>query len=47
MRILVGDDLLQHRGLYRDLNLVALDAADPLAGKRLLPVAVCARGPEP
>ena len=44
-RILVGDDLLQHRALYRDLNLVALDAADPLAGKRLLPRGRLREGP--
>ncbi|MEW5913871.1 MAG: tetraacyldisaccharide 4'-kinase [Thermodesulfobacteriota bacterium] len=36
-RVLVADDLFQHRGLYRDLNLLCLDAADPLAGGRLLP----------
>ncbi|MCF8117882.1 MAG: tetraacyldisaccharide 4'-kinase [Desulfarculaceae bacterium] len=36
-RVLVGDDLFQHRELHRDLNLLALDAADPLAGGRLLP----------
>ncbi len=36
-RVLVGDDLFQHRRLHRDLDLVALDAADPLAGGLLLP----------
>ncbi len=36
-RVLVGDDLFQHRSLHRDLNLLALDANDPLAGGRLLP----------
>ncbi|MCB2226306.1 MAG: tetraacyldisaccharide 4'-kinase [Desulfarculaceae bacterium] len=36
-RVLVGDDLFQHRGLHRDLNLLALDASDPLAGGHLLP----------
>lgn len=45
-RVLVGDDLLQHRALYRDLNLVALDAADPLAGERLLPRGRLREGPE-
>ncbi|MBU4564807.1 MAG: tetraacyldisaccharide 4'-kinase [Desulfarculus sp.] len=44
-RILVGDDLLQHRALYRDLNLVALDASDPLAGERLLPRGRLREGP--
>jgi tetraacyldisaccharide 4'-kinase len=38
--VLVGDDLFQHRGLHRDLDLVALDAAQPLGNGRLLP-----RGP--
>ncbi len=36
-RVLVGDDLFQHRRLHRDLDLVALDAADPLGGGFLLP----------
>jgi len=36
-RVLVGDDLFQHRGLHRDLNLLALDAADSLEQERLLP----------
>jgi len=36
-RVLVGDDLFQHRCLRRDLNLLTLDANDPLAGGRLLP----------
>jgi len=36
-RVLVADDLFQHRGLHRDLNILALDAGDPLAGGRLLP----------
>lgn len=31
-RILVGDDLFQHRRLHRDLDIVCLDAADPMAG---------------
>ncbi|MCF8041194.1 MAG: tetraacyldisaccharide 4'-kinase [Desulfarculaceae bacterium] len=44
-RILVGDDLLQHRALYRDMNLVALDASDPLAGERLLPRGRLREGP--
>ncbi|MFH1033180.1 MAG: tetraacyldisaccharide 4'-kinase [Pseudomonadota bacterium] len=37
MRVLVGDDLFQHRGLHRDLDLVALDAGRPLGNGRLLP----------
>jgi tetraacyldisaccharide 4'-kinase len=37
MRVLVGDDLFQHRGLHRDLDLVALDASLPLGNGRLLP----------
>ncbi|BEQ15205.1 tetraacyldisaccharide 4'-kinase [Desulfoferula mesophila] len=44
-RVLVGDDLLQHRALYRDLNLVALDASDPLDGERLLPRGRLREGP--
>ena len=36
-RVLVGDDMFQHRGLHRDLNILTLDAADPLEGGRLLP----------
>ncbi|RJX33161.1 MAG: tetraacyldisaccharide 4'-kinase [Desulfarculus sp.] len=36
-RVLVADDLFQHRALHRDLNLLCLDAADPLASGRLLP----------
>ena len=35
--VLVGDDLFQHRRLHRDLNIVALDAANPLEGGNLLP----------
>lgn len=31
-RVLVGDDLFQHRRLHRDLDIVCLDAADPMAG---------------
>jgi tetraacyldisaccharide 4'-kinase len=31
-RVLVGDDLFQHRQLHRDMDIVCLDAADPLAG---------------
>jgi tetraacyldisaccharide 4'-kinase len=30
--VLVGDDLFQHRRLHRDLDIVCLDAADPMAG---------------
>jgi tetraacyldisaccharide 4'-kinase len=37
MRVLVGDDLFQHRSLHRDLDLVALDARHPLGNGRLLP----------
>lgn len=36
-RVLVADDLFQHRGLHRDLNILCLDAAAPLAGGRMLP----------
>lgn len=36
-RVLVGDDLFQHRRLARDLDIVALDAARPLDGGALLP----------
>lgn len=36
-RVLVCDDLFQHRRLHRDLDLVALDAARPLGNRRLLP----------
>ncbi len=31
-RVLVADDLFQHRRLHRDLDIVCLDAGDPLAG---------------
>ncbi|MBI5521929.1 MAG: tetraacyldisaccharide 4'-kinase [Desulfarculus sp.] len=37
LRVLVGDDMFQHRGLHRDLDLVALDASRPLGNGRLLP----------
>lgn len=30
--VLVGDDLFQHRRLHRDLDIVCMDAADPMAG---------------
>ncbi|MCA1905372.1 MAG: tetraacyldisaccharide 4'-kinase [Desulfarculus sp.] len=36
-RVLVCDDLFQHRRLHRDLDLVALDAARPLGNGHLLP----------
>jgi tetraacyldisaccharide 4'-kinase len=36
-RVLVGDDLFQHRRLHRDLDIVALDARAPLGNGRLLP----------
>lgn len=36
-RVLVGDDLFQHRRLHRDLDIVALDARQPLGNGRLLP----------
>lgn len=39
-RVLVADDLFQHRGLWRDLNLLALDAARPFGNGVVLP-----RGP--
>ena len=35
--VLVGDDMFQHRRLHRDLNILAMDAKDPLEGGRLLP----------
>ncbi|MFZ5587746.1 MAG: tetraacyldisaccharide 4'-kinase [Thermodesulfobacteriota bacterium] len=36
-RVLVADDLFQHRRLHRDLDLVAMDAAHPLGNRRMLP----------
>jgi tetraacyldisaccharide 4'-kinase len=36
-RVLVADDLYQHRALHRDLNILCLDAEDPFQGGRLLP----------
>jgi tetraacyldisaccharide 4'-kinase len=36
-RVLVGDDLFQHRRLHRDLDLVCLEAEDPAGGGLLLP----------
>jgi len=39
-RVLVCDDLFQHRRLHRDLDLLCLDAAQPLGNGALLP-----RGP--
>lgn len=38
--VIVGDDLFQHRRLYRDLDIVALDAGNPLGNGFMLP-----RGP--
>jgi tetraacyldisaccharide 4'-kinase len=38
--VIVGDDLFQHRSLYRDLDIVALDATQPLGNGHMLP-----RGP--
>lgn len=35
--VLVGDDMFQHHRLHRDLDIVAVDAADPLGGGHLLP----------
>jgi tetraacyldisaccharide 4'-kinase len=35
--VLLLDDGFQHRRLYRDVDLVLLDAADPWGGGRLLP----------
>jgi tetraacyldisaccharide 4'-kinase len=32
LRVLVGDDLFQHRRLFRNLDIVCMDAADPAAG---------------
>jgi tetraacyldisaccharide 4'-kinase len=39
-RVIVGDDLFQHRRLRRDLDIVALDATHPLGNGYMLP-----RGP--
>ncbi|MFH1059488.1 MAG: tetraacyldisaccharide 4'-kinase [Pseudomonadota bacterium] len=36
-RVLVADDLFQHRRLHRDLDLAVMDAAHPLGNGRLLP----------
>lgn len=36
-RVLVGDDLFQHRRLHRDLDLVAIDASRPPSGDKLPP----------
>lgn len=36
-RVLVADDLFQHRRLRRDLDLAVMDAARPLGNGRLLP----------
>lgn len=36
-RVLLLDDGFQHRRLHRDLDLVCVDAAEPLPGLRLLP----------
>ncbi len=36
-RVLVGDDLFQHRRLHRELDLLCLDAARPLGNGFLLP----------
>jgi tetraacyldisaccharide 4'-kinase len=36
-RVLVGDDLFQHRRLHRDLDIAVLDARAPLGNGRLLP----------
>lgn len=35
--VLIGDDMFQHHRLHRDLDIVAVDAADPLGGGALLP----------
>lgn len=35
--VLVADDLFQHHRLHRDLDIVALDASDPLGGGFVLP----------
>jgi len=36
-KLLILDDGLQHRQLARDIDIVVIDAADPLGGGRLLP----------
>jgi tetraacyldisaccharide 4'-kinase len=36
-RVLVGDDMFQHRRLHRDLDILAMDAASPLEEGRMLP----------
>jgi tetraacyldisaccharide 4'-kinase len=36
-QILIMDDGFQHRGLYRDLDIVVLDASNPWGNGRLLP----------
>ncbi|MDR1397041.1 MAG: tetraacyldisaccharide 4'-kinase [Desulfarculales bacterium] len=36
--VVVGDDLFQHRRLYRDLDIVALDAGQPLGNGHMLPL---------
>lgn len=45
-RVLVGDDLFQHRRLRRDLDLLALDAAQPLGNGRLLPAGPLREAPQ-
>ena len=35
--VLVGDDMFQHHRLHRDLDIVAVDALDPLGGGAMLP----------
>ena len=37
VNLVVLDDGFQHRRLYRDLDIVLLDAADPLGNRRVLP----------
>ena len=36
-RVLVADDLFQHRRLHRDLNILTLDARKPLGNGKILP----------
>ncbi|MGE4132502.1 MAG: tetraacyldisaccharide 4'-kinase [Bdellovibrionales bacterium] len=36
--VLIGDDAFQHRALHRDLNLLLIDATEPLQNYSLLPV---------
>lgn len=43
--ILILDDAFQHRALYRDVNIVLLDAERPLGNGRLLPCGILRESP--